>query len=55
MDIDLYADVEDFNDDDAVPNPEEADPKPKSKSSGMDLTVKFSLASILIWAVIHPI
>ena len=33
MDIDLYADVEDFNSDDAVPNPEDADPKPKSKNS----------------------
>ena len=31
MDIDLYADVEDFNSDDAVPNPEDADPKPKNK------------------------
>ena len=33
MDIDLYADVEDFNSDDAVPNPDDADPKPKSKNS----------------------
>ena len=32
MDIDLYADVEDFNSDDAVPNPEDAEPKAKSKS-----------------------
>ena len=33
MDIDLYADVEDFNSDDAVPNSEDAEPKAKSKSS----------------------
>ena len=33
MDIDLYADVEDFNSDDAVPNSEDVEPKAKSKNS----------------------